>query len=81
MECAFDFLSFGVMFVRATTMILDLFLKSWFVAMARQIIIGPQLIFVYAILMFIAVKCSCYMYSDLTLKVIIKVFPQKNNTN
>ena len=42
-------------------MSLDLFMKLWFVAMARQIIIGPQLIFVYAILMFIAVKCSCYI--------------------
>ena len=36
-------------------------MKSWFVAMARQIIIGLQLIFVYAILMFIAGKCSCYI--------------------
>ena len=40
-------------------MSLDLFMKSWFVAMARQIIIGPQLIFVHVILMFIVVKCSC----------------------
>ena len=44
---------------RAITMSLDLFMKSWFVAMARQIITGPQLIFVHVILMFIVVKCSC----------------------
>lgn len=67
---------------RAITMSLDLFMKSWFVAMARQIIIGAQLI----LFLFVQYWCSLRwnvvvtLYSDLTLKVIIKVFPQKNNT-
>ena len=54
---AFDFLSVGLMFMyytlhtqnnigKAITISLDLFMKSWFVAMARQIIIGPQIIII-----------------------------------